>query len=49
MESRVPKLSRKQIQEETIALLQAQPGGVRWSDVLKRLIEDNWDTPANSI
>ncbi|MGW8191596.1 hypothetical protein [Sphingomonas hankookensis] len=43
------KLNRKQIQNEAIALLQGEPGGVRWSDMLKALVEANADTPANSI
>lgn len=45
----MPKLNRKQIQEQTIALLQEAPGGIRWSEVLKALIAANPDTPSNSI
>ena len=43
------KLNRKQIQDAAIALLRAEPGGVRWSEVLKRLTISYPDTPANSI
>jgi hypothetical protein len=45
----VPKLNRRQIQDEAIGVLQGQSGGVRWSDLLKTLIAANPDTPSNSI
>lgn len=43
------KLNRKQIQDQTIALMQDAPGGLRWSELLKAVIDANPDTPANSI
>lgn len=45
----MPKLNRKQIQEEAIAILQGEPGGVRWSELLKALVNGNPETPPNSI
>ena len=45
----MPKLNRKQIQDEAVALLQAAPGGIRWSELLKALTTANPDTPPNSI
>jgi hypothetical protein len=45
----VPKLNRKQIQDEALAVLQGQPGGVRWSELLKTLIAAYPETPSNSI
>lgn len=45
----MPKLNRKQIQDEVVTLLQGEPGGVRWSDLLKVLIAANPETPSNSI
>lgn len=43
------KLNRKQIQDAAVALLQNEPGGIRWSELLKALITVNPDTPSNSI
>ncbi len=42
-------LNRAQIQGATIDILRGEPGGVRWSDVLKRLGSAHPDTPINSI
>jgi hypothetical protein len=45
----LPKLNRKQIQEQTLALLESAPGGIRWSELLKAIAAANPDTPLNSI
>lgn len=45
----MPKLNRKQIQEQTLALLESAPGGIRWSELLKAITAANPDTPLNSI
>lgn len=45
----MPKLNRKQIQDEAVAVLQSHPGGVRWSEMLKVLVAANPGTPSNSI
>ena len=45
----MPKLNRKQIQDEVIALLERTSGGMRWSEILKALVAANPDTPSNSI
>lgn len=45
----MPKLNRKQIQDATVALLQEEPGGIRWSEVLKRLAGAYPETPPNTI
>lgn len=43
------KLNRKQIQAHAIAVLQAKPGGIRWSELLKAVAEASPETPPNSI
>jgi hypothetical protein len=43
------KLNRTQIQEEARAFLAANPGGMRWAEVLKAIGAAHPETPANSI
>ncbi len=43
------KLNRKQIQARAIQILEEQPGGVRWSEILKLIHGEAPDTPLNSI
>jgi hypothetical protein len=45
----VPKLNRKQIQEQAVAVLQGAPGGIRWSELLKAIVQASPETPPNSI
>lgn len=39
----MPKLNRKQIQEQAIAVLQREPGGIRWSELLKAVVQTSPD------
>lgn len=43
------KLNRRQIEDATRAVLERNPGGVRWAEVLKAVAADHPDTPLNSI
>lgn len=43
------KLNRNQIQDEARAILAANPGGLRWAEVLKAIGTAHPDTPGNSI
>lgn len=43
------KFNRKQIQARALEILEAQPGGIRWGEILKRIHEEAGDTPPNSI
>lgn len=43
------KLNRTQIQNEARAILAANPGGLRWAEVLKAVESAYPETPANSI
>lgn len=43
------RLNRRQIQQATLALLESEAGGIRWSEILKRLTDDHPETPSNSI
>ncbi|QCB41007.1 hypothetical protein E5673_01170 [Sphingomonas sp. PAMC26645] len=45
----MPKLNRKQIQEQAIAVLQGAHGGIRWSELLKAVVQTSPETPQNSI
>lgn len=45
----MPKLNRKQIQEQAIAVLQGSPGGIRWSELLKAVVKASPETPVNSV
>lgn len=48
-ETTMPKLNRKQIQEKAIRILDDSPGGIRWSDLLRRTLAGEPETPANSV
>lgn len=43
------KLTTKQIKTRAIELLDQQPGGLRWSDLLRSIQEESPDTPFNTI
>lgn len=43
------KLNRQQIQAKARAILRAEPGGIRWGELLKRIYGDDPETPQNSI
>lgn len=43
------KLNRQQIQAKALAILEASPQGIRWSDLLRAVEEAAPDTPHNSI
>lgn len=43
------KLNRRQIQAEARMILEAETGGVRWGELLKRIYSNDPETPPNSI
>jgi hypothetical protein len=43
------KLNRKQIQGRALEILEASPGGIRWSEILKAIHAADPETPQNSI
>lgn len=43
------KLNRQQIQAKARAILKSETGGIRWSELLKRIHADDPETPENSI
>ncbi|WP_404713750.1 hypothetical protein [Sphingomonas sp. MMS24-J13] len=43
------KLNRQQIQAKARSLLEAEKGGIRWGEILRRIHADDPDTPQNSI
>lgn len=43
------KLNRQQIQAKARAILEAETGGIRWGELLKRIHADDPETPENSI
>lgn len=43
------KLNRQQIQAEARAILETEPGGIRWGELLKRIYAQAPETPQNSI
>lgn len=43
------KLNRSQIHQSAMAVLEANPSGIRWSDLLRAVEADAQDTPHNSI
>jgi hypothetical protein len=43
------KLNRHQIQAKARAILEAETGGIRWGEILKRIHADDPETPQNSI
>lgn len=43
------KLTTKQIKALTIQLLEQEPGGIRWSDLLRSIQDESPDTPFNTI
>lgn len=43
------KLNRQQIQAKARTILEAETGGVRWGELLKRIHGDDPETPPNSI
>lgn len=43
------KLNRKQIQARARSILEAEKGGIRWGELLKRIHSEDPETPQNSI
>lgn len=43
------KLNRKEIHARALAILEAEVGGIRWGELLKRIHSEAPDTPPNSI
>lgn len=43
------KRNRKEIQADALAVLNQAVGGIRWSDLLRRVYADDPDTPYNSV
>lgn len=43
------KLNRQQIQAKAYAILEAEKGGIRWGEILKRIHAGDPETPQNSI
>ena len=43
------KLNRQQIQARARSILEAETGGIRWGELLKRIHADDPETPQNSI
>lgn len=43
------KLNRSQIHQRAMDVLEANPSGIRWSDLLRAVEADAEDTPHNSI
>lgn len=46
---RMAKRNRKQIQEDALRVLDQAVGGLRWSDLLKRVHHNDPETPVNSV
>lgn len=45
----MPKLNRQQIQERALQVLDANPQGIRWADLLRAVESGDSETPHNSI
>lgn len=43
------KYNRKEIQSRALELLESEPGGIRWGEILKRIHSEAPETPPNSI
>jgi len=43
------KINRQQIQRKALAVLEASPQGIRWTDLLRAVEAEAPDTPHNSI